>query len=243
VIDVAIGKTAASPVALNGTTTFTLNVTNVGTTVAQDVQVSDPAPAGVTYTGAQPQAGVTCSVQPTAVTCSRAGALAPGQSFQVVITGTAKQTGTSTNISTVSASGGAETNLANNTASAAVVVLAPSTPPQPRAQPKPKPKPTAKVKPAVCTTMDILQEVVRAGNNTTLTIRIASVGKSPAGTKILLVGPGIRKVVTAGARGTVSTTIRASRPGLITATVRGPKGCVSADRVGAIGALTPPVTG
>jgi uncharacterized repeat protein (TIGR01451 family) len=241
VIDVAIGKTATSPIALNGTVTFTLTVTNVGTTVAQDVQVSDPAPAGITYTGAQPQAGVTCSVQAALVTCSRPGALPAGQSFQVVITGTATQTGTLANTATVTAAGGSEANLANNTASAAPVVLAPSTPPRPKAQPKPKP--TAKAKPALCTTMDILQEVVRAGNSTRLTIRIASVGKSPAGTKILVVGPGIRKIVTAKASGTVSTTIRASRPGLITATVRGQKGCVSADRVGAIGALTPPVTG
>jgi uncharacterized protein DUF11 len=182
-------------------------------------------------------------VQPALVTCSRPGAFPAGQSFQVVITGTATQTGTLANTATVTAAGGSEANLANNTASAVPVVLAPATPPQPKPKAAAKPKPTAKAKPAICTTMDLVQEVVRAGDRSRLTIRIASVGKSPAGTRILLVGPGIRKIVTANASGTLTTTVRASRPGLITATVRGPKGCVSVDRVGAIGALTPPVTG
>jgi len=60
-IDLVIVKDATSPTPLNGIVHYTLTVTNKGPDTATNVQLADPAPAGITYLTANPSQG-SCSV-------------------------------------------------------------------------------------------------------------------------------------------------------------------------------------
>jgi uncharacterized repeat protein (TIGR01451 family) len=238
VIDVAIVKTATSPTQLNGTVTYTLTVTNVGTTTATDIQIGDPAPAGVTYTSAQPPAGVTCVTTAALVTCSRPGGFAPGASFRVTVLGKAIQTGTHVNTATVTAGGGSEANLANNTDSASTLVTAPVTPPQPKAKAKPKPKPKE-----VCTNFAVVQKVITAQRPSRLAVKVVEAGKAVAGATVRIQGAGILKFARSNKQGWAITRVNAAKAGIITVRLASPKSCTPGKRVGVVGAFEPPVTG
>jgi uncharacterized repeat protein (TIGR01451 family) len=60
-IDLVIVKEASSPTPLNGIVNYSLTVTNKGPDTATNVQLADPAPAGITYLTANPSQG-TCNV-------------------------------------------------------------------------------------------------------------------------------------------------------------------------------------
>jgi uncharacterized repeat protein (TIGR01451 family) len=244
-IDVAIVKDATTPTQLNGTVTYTLAVTNVGGTTATDVQIGDPAPAGVTYTSAQPPAGVTCNVGAALVTCSRPGPFAPGASFTVTVLGKAIQTGTHINTATVTAGGGSEANLANNTDSAATLVVAPVTPPKakPTPKPKPKPKPVRKPQATVCTKFTIVQSVISAGQSSRLAVRVTQAGRGVLGAKVRLKGPGVDKTVRSARNGWAITRVNAAKPGILVVRLASPKSCTPGKRVGVVGVFQPPVTG
>jgi uncharacterized protein DUF11 len=226
-----------------------LNIHNFGSVAADDVQVAEPAPAGIVFASAQPQSGVSCIVQPALITCSRPGALSPGQSFQVNVIATATQPGTFTNAATVTAGGGGpEANLANNTASATTVVVAPGAPTAtpPTTTPTPKPKAPAKPPrtptPDVCTTMVVVQKVIAVERRGPLSIRSFAAGK-PVAALVRIHGPGIDKFVRTGKGGRVTTTIRPAKRGFVTVTLRSPKPCTGGLRVGVVGVFQPPVTG
>ena len=61
-IDLVIVKEASSPTPLNGIVNYSLTVTNKGPDTATNVQLADPAPAGITYLTANPSQG-TCNRQ------------------------------------------------------------------------------------------------------------------------------------------------------------------------------------
>ena len=191
VIDVAIQKDATSPTPLNGTVTYTLTVRNVGTTTATDVQVGDPAPAGIEYQSATASAGVSCIVTTGLVTCSRPGSFPAGASFTVTVLAKATRTGTFVNTATVAAGGGSEANMGNNEDKAETLVTSPATPP--KVKPKPKPKPKAKT----CAVFIIQEKTVTAGSRSNITITVVSGGKRVPGAKLRIKGPGIDKIVTA----------------------------------------------
>ncbi|MFN0153417.1 MAG: hypothetical protein ACKVUT_03470, partial [Gaiella sp.] len=113
----------------------------------------------------------------------------------------------------------------------------PATPPT---RPKPKPKPKPKVK--TCPVFVIQQRTITAGSRSTISIRVTSGGKSVAGAKLRIKGPGIDKFVTADESGRVTTTVRASEAGIITIKLTRPAKCAE-KRVGVLGAFEPPVTG
>ena len=240
-IDVAIVKDATTPTQLNGTVTYTLQVTNVGGTTATDVQLGDPAPAGVTYTSAQSPAGVSCSVSTALVTCSRPGPFSPGATFTVTVLGKAIQTGTHINTATVTAGGGSEANLANNTDSAATLVVAPVTPP--KAKPKPKPKPVRKPQATICTSFTIVQNVINAGQPSRLAVRVTKAGRGVLGAKVRLKGPGVDKTVRSAKNGWAITRVNAAKPGILVVRLASPKSCTPGKRVGVVGVFQPPVTG
>ena len=244
-IDVAIVKDATSPTQLDGTVTYTLTVTNVGSKTATDVQMGDPAPAGVSYTSAQAPAGVRCNVTPAVVTCSRPGPFAPGASFTITVLGKATQTGTHVNTATVTAGGGSEANLANNVDSASTLVVAPITPPKPKPTPKPKPaaKPKPKPRAAVCTTFTVVQKVVSAGLPSRLAARVTADGRGVLGATIRIKGLGIDKTVRSLGNGWAITRVNAAKPGILTVRLVRPKSCTPGKRVGVVGAFEPPVTG
>ena len=56
-IDLVIVKEATSPTPLNGIVNYTMTVTNKGPNDATNVQVADPAPAGILYLTASPGKG------------------------------------------------------------------------------------------------------------------------------------------------------------------------------------------
>ncbi|HEY3053088.1 MAG TPA: DUF11 domain-containing protein [Thermoanaerobaculia bacterium] len=105
-------------VRIDSPVTYTINVTNNGPAPA--VAVSDALPAGSTLTSVTASQG-TCTGTAT-VTCS-IGTLASGASATIVVVVKAPSSpATMTNTVTVSSTN-VETNAANNTASATVIVL------------------------------------------------------------------------------------------------------------------------
>ena len=121
-IDLVIVKDATSPTPLNGIVNYSLTVTNKGPDTATNVQLADPAPAGITYLTANPSQG-TCSLSPALIACSL-GSIAAGQTVTIAITGRATTVGSHTNTATVTGGGGRETNPADNVDSAVTVVPA-----------------------------------------------------------------------------------------------------------------------
>lgn len=98
--------------------TYTITVTNSGTgATSGTVTVTDTLPAGLTFVSAAPAAWG-CSAVGQVVTCSRADALAAGNSYAAItITVNVSATAPASVTNTASVSGGGETNAGNNSAS------------------------------------------------------------------------------------------------------------------------------
>jgi uncharacterized repeat protein (TIGR01451 family) len=239
-IDLVIVKDATSPTPLNGTVTYTMTVTNKGPDTATNVQLADPAPAGITYLSSNPGAP-TCTVTASLLTCSL-GTLAVGESRQVTLTARATLVGQHTNTATVTGSGGRETNPADNVDTALTIVPQPLQPPTPKPKPKPKPRPA----PEVCLTLTVTPKMVTAdGRPDTVKVRVTSGTKRVKGTKVRVFGAGVKKTSKSKANGIATVVINPRRPGVITITavetknrqVCGPR------RIGAVGVFLPPLTG
>jgi uncharacterized repeat protein (TIGR01451 family) len=235
-IDLVIVKEASSPTPLNGIVNYSLTVTNRGPDTATDVQVADPAPAGITYLSATPSQG-TCNLGPALVTCSL-GTIAPGQTVTIAIRARATAVGSHTNTATVTGSGGRETNPADNADSAVTVVPAP---------PKPKP-PTPKPKPPVsepCIALTVSPRMIKAdGKPDRITVRVTAGKKRMKGVKVTIRGAGVDRTGTSNANGLVVLRINPRKAGIITVAARetnrklcGPR------RIGVVGVFLPPVTG
>jgi uncharacterized repeat protein (TIGR01451 family) len=233
-IDLVVVKDASSPTPLNGTVTYSLAVTNKGPDTATNVQLADPAPAGISYLTATPSQG-TCSVTPALVTCSL-GTIVAGQTVTVGVTGKATQVGTHTNTATVTGAGGRETNPADNVDDAVTVVPAPIVPPTPK--PKPKPKSNA------CLAVTVTPKLIRAdGKPDRLVVRVTAAGKAVKQAKVLVRGSGVRKTVSTNNRGVAVARVNAPRPGLVTVTTLERQHVCGIKRIGVVGVFLPPVTG
>lgn len=233
-IDLVIDKTASSPTPLNGTVTYTMTVTNKGPDTATNVQLADPAPAGITLLTATPSQG-TCSVAPALVTCNL-GTIAPGQTVTVNATGRATAFGTHVNTATVSGEGGRETNPADNTDSAQTVVPRPIQPPTPE-EPKPEP--------AICLTLTVTPKTITAdGKPDKVRVLVTAAKKRQKGVKVVVKGVGVSKTGRTAKNGVAVMTINPKKAGLLTVTVqeRDRKACGPA-RVGVVGVFLPPLTG
>ena len=125
--DVSINKTASPEPVNQGTNlAYTLTVKNSGPAIAQNVVVSDPIPAQVTYTSSFTTAG-SCAyaTATTTVTCSL-GSLSVGSTAVITINVTAQtfsSSSLSTNTATVSSST-TDPNSSNNTSSAISTIQA-----------------------------------------------------------------------------------------------------------------------
>lgn len=122
--DVSLTKSATPSTIGNGQqTTFTVTATNAGPSDAQDVEIVDHVPAGLTYDSHTP-AGLVCStaaaVGGTDVSCP-IGTLAAGAHYTITLTVTATATGVLTNTADVS-SPTPDPDPSNNHASAPVTV-------------------------------------------------------------------------------------------------------------------------
>ncbi|MEA2569005.1 MAG: hypothetical protein QOI24_1006 [Acidobacteriota bacterium] len=125
--DVAITKTAPATIAPNGSIAYTINVTNNGPNVAQNVSLTDTLPANTTFTSLSSPGGWSCTTPAVggtgAVTCTIAtfanAATAP---FTLTVATTAPAGSTITNTANVSATS-PDPNAGNNTASASTNVV------------------------------------------------------------------------------------------------------------------------
>jgi uncharacterized repeat protein (TIGR01451 family) len=232
-IDLVIVKEATSPTPLNGTVTYSLSVTNRGPDTATDVQVADPAPAGISYLTAAPSQG-TCNLGPSLVTCSL-GTIAPGQTVTIAITARATAVGSHTNTATVTGSGGRETNPPDNVDSALTVVPAPLRPPtvKPPAQP------------TLCLALAVSPQMIRAdGKPDTLSVRVSAGKKRMRGVTVIVSGAGVRKSGSSNAKGLAVLRINPRRAGIITITAVEPNQKVCGPkRIGVVGVFLPPLTG
>jgi uncharacterized repeat protein (TIGR01451 family) len=236
-IDLVIVKEASSPTPLNGIVNYSLTVTNRGPDTATDVQVADPAPAGIAYLTATPSQG-TCNLGPAVVTCSL-GTIAPGQTVTIAITARATAVGSHTNTATVTGSGGRETNPADNSDSAVTVVPAP---------PTTKPPPPSTPKPPVsepCIALTVSPRMIKAdGKPDQITVRVTAGKRRMKGVKVTVRGAGVERTGTSNGKGLVVLRINPRKAGIITVSARetnrklcGPK------RIGVVGVFLPPVTG
>ncbi|MGH9715328.1 MAG: C25 family cysteine peptidase [Candidatus Acidiferrales bacterium] len=127
--DVAIVKTASpEPVEQGTNLTYTLQVTNNGPAVAQNVVVTDPLPTEVTFVSVSiPAAQGTCSQSAGTVSCN-IPSLSVGGVVIITINTTAStfsSTTLATNTATVSATTG-DPNLTNNTSTAVSTIESPT---------------------------------------------------------------------------------------------------------------------
>jgi uncharacterized repeat protein (TIGR01451 family) len=234
-IDLVIVKEASSPTPLNGTVQYSLTVTNRGPDVATNVQVADPAPAGISYRTASPAQG-TCALTPTLVTCSL-GTIAPGETVTIAITARATTVGMHVNTATVTGSGGRETNPEDNVDTAVTVVPAPLKPPTV--------KPTTKPQPNVCLLLTVTPKMAKAdGKRDRLVVKVTAGKKRMKGVRVVVTGAGVRKTARTNGKGVAVLRVNPKKPGLITITavetnqkVCGPK------RIGVVGVFLPPLTG
>jgi uncharacterized repeat protein (TIGR01451 family) len=124
--DLAITKAdAPDPVAVGGTLTYTLTVTNNGPDPSTDSTVTDTLPAGVTFVSATPSQGA-CSQAAGTVTCML-GPLALGASATIEIVVTVDATALSPLSDTATVTG-VETDLVatNNSATAETMISLPT---------------------------------------------------------------------------------------------------------------------
>ncbi|CRK56046.1 internalin, putative [Alloactinosynnema sp. L-07] len=121
--DVTVEKTTdTGTISAGDTARFTITVRNLGPGIAFDVGVTDPLPAGITWTVNPPTPG--CAIADNTLTCAL-GAIAPNASVAITVEGVtdAADCGTLPNTATVSATN--DSNPANNTATATITVNCP----------------------------------------------------------------------------------------------------------------------
>ena len=236
-IDLVLVKDATSPTPLNGTVDYTLTVTNRGPDTATNVQLADPAPAGITYLSASPSQG-TCSVSASLVACNL-GTIAAGQTVTVAVRGRATAVGSHTNTATVTGSGGKETNPADNVDSAVTIVPAPLRPPTA--------KPEAEPKPEFCLALTVSPKMVKAdGKPDKVKVKVTAGKKRVKGVKVVVKGAGVKKKAVTNRKGVAVLKINPRKAGLITITVaesnKKRKAC-GPKRIGVVGVFLPPLTG
>ena len=164
-IDVQVIKDATPQVPLGqdgkATITYSALVKNNGPNMANDVQLADPAPSGVTFVAItkQPDFG-SCQVTAALLSC-KLGTMGYGVQTLITWTATVSVTGTVVNTATVTGTGGVDRVPSNNVDDATTLVVAPVTPPKPK--PKPQPKPTAK--PVICAVLKVTPRLLKASGD------------------------------------------------------------------------------
>jgi len=224
-VDIQITKTGApNPATVGNQVTWTMVVTNNGPNGATGVTVADPVPAGTTFVSVASSAG-TCTGTGGVVNC-QLGSLAVGSSVTITLVTTASATGTLTNTATTVAKE-QETNTANNTATASVVVNGPFVPPV-----------------RYCTALSVSpKKTLFVGSKTTLTLKVTQNGKAVKGIRIKIKGAALAITTTpSNAKGLVKVTLKPKKAGIVTFAPVSSTGCAN-PRIGVAGVFTPPVTG
>ena len=223
-IDLAVTKAGSpNPDRLPGDITWTMVVTNNGPDTATGVKVSDPMPSGNAFVSASTTQGACTG---GAILSCSLGTLAAGGKVTITLVTRPSTVGTQTNTVTV-VGNETETNTANNTASASVVVEAPVTPPVVYCVAVSKIKPTQ----------------LYVGRKTRLTIHVTQHGKAVRGVRVRITGPKIDvRTKPSNRKGVIERTVRMKKAGIVVFTPIASKRC-NTKRVGVTGIFTPPVTG
>jgi uncharacterized repeat protein (TIGR01451 family) len=225
-IDLSITKTGApNPATVGNQVTWTMVVTNNGPSGATGVTVADPVPAGTTFVSVATTQG-TCTGG-AAVSC-QLGSMAAGSSVTITLVTLASTKGTLTNTATT-VGNETETNTANNTATASVVVNGAFVPTPPV---------------RYCTAINVApKRTLFVGRKTTLTLKVTQNGKAVAGIRIRIKGASLSLTTSrSNAKGLVKVTVKPKRAGILSFAPVSSKGCAN-PRLGVTGVFTPPVTG
>jgi uncharacterized repeat protein (TIGR01451 family) len=224
VVDLSVTK-AGSPATQElgaGNITWTIVVTNNGPSADTGVKIADPMPAGNTFVSATATQG-TCTGG--AILNCTIGNMAAGQSVTITLITTPSAAGNQTNTVTV-VGNRPETNTANNTATATVVVVAPHTPPTPCIA-------VSKVTP----------KQLFVGRKTKVTIHLTQAGKAVKGIHVRITGPKTNlRTGASNTKGIVTQQLKMKKAGILIFTPIASKAC-NTRRVGVTGVFTPPVTG
>jgi uncharacterized repeat protein (TIGR01451 family) len=223
-VDLAITKSGApSPVTVGNRVTWTETVTNNGPDGATGVKVADPLPVGMAFVSVTTSQG-TCTGG--AVVSCDLGNVAKGGSVTITLVTTATATGTIPNTATV-VGNEAETNTANNNATASVVVRGVLAPPV-----------------RYCTAVSVSpKKTLFVGRKSTLTLKVTQNARTVKGIRIKVRGASLA-ITTApsDAKGLVKVTVKPTKAGIVTFAPVSGTGCAN-PRIGVAGVFTPPVTG
>jgi uncharacterized repeat protein (TIGR01451 family) len=224
-IDLQITKAdSPDPSVLGNQLRYLITVKNNGPATAHNVQMSDPLPGQVTFSSVATTQGTCTGGQ--LVSC-QLGTIANGASVTITVFVTTNVTGVVLNTATTVGTE-AETNTANNSASASTLVKGPFKPP---------------VVVQGCYAVAVAPHGLVAGKRQTLTLSVRMLGKPAKNARVRVTGAGVRK--TSGptnAKGIVRLSIKPAKPGILRFQPLAHKGC-AVPRIGVIGAFTPPVTG
>ena len=224
VIDLQISKAdSPDPDVLGNKLRYLITVKNNGPDTAHNVQMSDPLPIGVSFSSVASSQGACTGGQ--VVSC-QLGTINDGSSVVITVFVKTLQTGLITNTATTVGQE-AESNTANNTASATTLVKGPFKPPVITG----------------CYAVAVSPHSLTAGKRQTLTLKVRTLGKPAKGARVRVSGAGVLKVSgRTNARGIVKVSVKPAKPGIMRFQPIALKGC-SVPRIGVIGAFTPPVTG
>ena len=223
-VDLAItksGSPASQELNPGSQITWTMVVTNNGPDTDTGVTIADPMPAGNTFVSATTSQG-TCTGG--AILNCNLGTMAAGATVTITLVTTPSQVGTQTN--TVMVVGNeTETNTANNTATASVVV-----------------GPHQQVTFCVAVSR-ITPKQLFVGRKTLLTIHVTKHNKAVAGIKVRIKGKKFNVVTKrSNAKGVIKKTVKLTKAGILIFTPLASKRC-GTKRIGVTGVFTPPVTG
>lgn len=124
--DLTITKTHSSPFVRGKIGTYTIRVTNSGSsdTSGAPVTVTDVLPAGLRMRTMIGRGWASCWVGPDQGGCRRSDKLGPGQSFDdILVTVLINSDAPGSAVNTATVSGGGDTNPSNNTATDSVVIV------------------------------------------------------------------------------------------------------------------------
>lgn len=224
-IDLAITKTGAPNPATLGVDniTWTMVVTNNGPSTATGVTVADPMPSGNSFVSASTTQG-TCTGG--AILSCNLGTMAAGAQVTITLVTTPSQEGTVTNTVTV-VGNEPETNTANNTASASVLVVGKITPPV-----------------VYCVAVNkIAPTQLFVGRKTWLKIHVMQHNKAAKGVHVRIKGPKLNiRTHASNRKGWIKQKVKPKKAGIVVFTPIASKRC-GTKRVGITGVFTPPVTG
>src|SRR5437763_10779717 len=223
-IDLAVTKVGSpNPITIGkGDITWTMVVTNNGPDTATGATIADPLPAGTTFVSVSPSKG---SCTGGAIISCSLGTLAAGETVTITLVTTPTVEGTGNNTVTV-VGNEHETNTANNTATASVVVKG-FTPP-----------------PVFCVAVSkVTPKQLFVGRKTTLTIHVTQHGNAVKGVRVLIKGPKIdMRTAASNASGVITARVKMKKAGIVVFSPIASKRC-NTKRVGVTGVFTPPVTG